>query len=285
MKILSVLKNAFDFFVFSSLFIAVCAVLMVVQTCIVFGVPVSWSLLAFVFSGSVCSYNLHWFLTPPHVSNASEKTLWNINYKHVHLALFIAGLITAVVSAVLLIEHWLWLGVTAVLTFLYTAPKIPHPLFTWLRSIAIGKTIFLAFAWMHITVLLPMLVMKTNIGPAAICFAVNRFFFIYAICIVFDRRDVAEDRKSGIKTLITYLDENGIDRLFWGSVVVAAITSLMLYTWMPVLTVLILIFPLLLLAFLYQPSKKNSSDYLYYFTLDGLMMLSAPFIILSKFAR
>lgn len=279
------LQKAFDFFVFSSLFIALCAVLMVVQTCILFQIPLNWSLLAFVFSGSVCSYNFHWFLTPPHTNNPSEKTLWNINYRHVHFVLFIAGLIGAGISALLLLENWFWLGITALLTFLYTAPKIEHPAFIWLRKVAMGKTIFLAFAWMHITVLLPMLIAHKSLHAAEICFAVNRFFFIYAICIIFDRRDVEEDRRHGVKSMIVILNDKGIDRLFWGSVITTALTLVILSFWVSFVTVIILSIVLILVGILYQPSKKNHSDYLYYFILDGLMMLSAPFIILSKFVR
>ncbi len=282
---INLLKKAFDFFVFSSLFIAVCAVLMVLQTYLLFQVPVSVTLILFVFCGSVCSYNFHWFLTPPHVQNPSRKTLWNINYKYVHLALATAGLIGAAITAFLLIQHWFWLGVTAFLTFLYTAPKIPHPLFTWLRKIALAKTIFLAFAWTHITVLLPLLVGGDEINWAAIVFTVNRFFFLYAICIVFDRRDVEDDKKAGIQSLITFLDEKGIGIIFWGSVIVAVITNIILLNWFSGMTCFLLFVPVFVLILLYQPSKKNSSDYLYYFTLDGLMALSASLLILIKFVR
>jgi hypothetical protein len=38
------------------------------------------------------------------------------------------------------------------------------------------------------------------------------------------------------------------------------------------------------MASLYSYAKKTTSDYLYYFLLDGLMALSAPILILAKFA-
>src|SRR6476646_1402068 len=157
------LKRLFDFFVFSSLFIALCAVLMVYQTCFLFSIPFSFTLAAFVFSGSVCSYNFHWYLTPPHVQEPSEKEVWNISNKRIHLVLFIIGLIGAGICTLLLINHWFWLGITAFVTFLYSAPKISHPAFSYLRNIAVGKTIFLAFAWMHVTTLLPMVINLKNL--------------------------------------------------------------------------------------------------------------------------
>lgn len=199
--------------------------------------------------------------------------------------MFIVGAVGSAVFTFLLIDHWFWLGVTAFVTFLYSAPKVNHPLFFYLRKIAIGKTIFLAFAWMHVTTLLPLVIHVKTLVAADVWFVINRFFYIYAICILFDYRDVEEDRKSGIKSLITYLSEKGIDRLFWGAMVMVLITSILLLNYFSIATVVALLIPAAILSLLYYPSKKNFSDYLYYFVLDGLMMLSAPLLLLIKFAR
>lgn len=279
------LKKIFDFFVFSSLFIALCAVLMTYQTCFLFSIPFSFALAGFVFSGSVCSYNFHWYLTPPHVEQPTEKEEWNISNKKIHLLLFIAGLIGSAVFTFLLIEHWFWLGITAFVTFLYSAPKISYPIFSHLKKVALGKTIFLAFAWMHVTTLLPIVIQLKTLNIYHVWFVVNRFFYIYAICILFDYRDVEEDKNAGIRSLITYLSEKGIDALFWGSIVVVLITSFLLLNSFSVAEMIALLIPVLILSLLYYPSKRNFSDYLYYFILDGLMMLSAPLLLLIKFAR
>jgi len=258
---------------------------MVYQTCFLFSIPFSLFLAGFVFSGSVCSYNFHWYLTPPHVAEPSEKEVWNICNKRIHLVLFIAGLISSAVFSFLLIKHWFWLGITAFVTFLYSAPKISHPAFSYLRNIAVGKTIFLAFAWMHVTTLLPMVMNMKRLEMHHVWFAVNRFFFIYAICVLFDYRDVEEDKRAGIRSLITFLPEKGVDTLFWGSISVVVLTSALLLGYFSILEISVLLLPVLILSFLYYPSKRNFSDYLYYFILDGLMMLSAPLLLLIKFAR
>ena len=72
--------------------------------------------------------------------------------------LFFAGLTGAALCALLLLKHWLWLGLTALFTFLYSAPMINHPYTKWLRKIAVGKTVYLALAWTHVTALLKLLV-------------------------------------------------------------------------------------------------------------------------------
>ena len=148
-----------------------------------------------------------------------------------------------------------------------------------------GKTIFLAMAWMHITMLLPLFIAAKPLQAQAIWFAVNRFFFLYAICIVFDRRDVETDRAAGIKSIVTFLSNKGIDGLFWITTSLVLATSCILLQWFSLVTMAIISLPTAVLAFLYQPSKTNNSDYLYYFILDGLMAVSAPILILAKFAR
>ncbi len=47
--------------------------------------------------------------------------------------------------------------------------------------------------------------------------------------------------------------------------------------------ILLLLIPGIILAFLYPMARRNFSDYLYYFILDGLMMLSALLSILMAF--
>lgn len=278
------MKKFFDFFLFTSLFIACCAVLMVYQTALLFALQLPATFYAFVFAGTVCSYNFHWYLTPPDINQPTKKLKWSLSNRTVHFWLFVLSLAAAGILALLLFQYWLYLGISAVLTFLYSAPMINHPLTVRLRSIAIGKTIFLAFAWTHITTLLPLLIADA-LAAEHIWFAVNRFFFLYAICIAFDRRDVENDRKAGIKSLITYFSLKGVDRLFWFSLAAALFTFFPFWKWLSIAELLCLLVPVLLMGLLYNQSKQTTADYFYYFLLDGLMALSAPLLILAKFAR
>ena len=279
----NIFKKGFDFFVFTSLFIATCAALMVYQTTLLFNIPLSYKLVGFVLSGTVCSYNFHWYLTPPNVGGPTEKVIWNIKNRYIHLGLFFIGLIGAAVFSFLLIDHWFWLGITAFVTFLYSAPKIPFPAFSYLRKIAVGKTVFLAFSWMHVTALLPLVIYNDHLTDPQVWFVVNRFFLIYPICILFDYRDREADKKDKIRSLITILSEGGIDILFWGCMVAFFASIVFLTAWFSILVCIALAIPGIIVCLLYYPSKNNSSDYLYYFVLDGLMMLSAPLVIICRY--
>src|SRR5579875_2420171 len=129
---------------------AVCAVVMVWQSYYLFHLPLFYAFTGFVFFGTLCSYNFHWFLTP-YIPATSARVLWSVRFKWLHLLLYIVGAVGAAYFLYQLRQYWQWLLFTAFLTFLYSAPKVPITPFIQLRKIAVAKTLFLAFAWTHIT--------------------------------------------------------------------------------------------------------------------------------------
>jgi 4-hydroxybenzoate polyprenyltransferase len=275
------LKSIFNFFIFSSLYIALCAVIVVYQLHLLFPqVIISAALYVFIFFSTVCSYNFHWYLTQ-HSVTGSARLAWALKYKSLHLILYFIGLMGSAVCFILLRQHWFWIALGAFVTFLYSAPKIPLKIFVRLRRIAIGKTIFLAFVWMYVTTLLPLLISGEPWQTGFTWLACSRFFLVYAICILFDYRDREDDKAVGIRSMITWLSERGINILFALSILLFAIFTGILYTSGFTATVIfLLLIPGVLVAALYNYAKRNFSDYLYYFVLDGLMMLSGLLLIL-----
>lgn len=269
-------QRLLHFLVFSSLFIASCAVIMTAGTNQLFWLEYDMQqYLLFVFFSTICSYNFHWYLTPKSATEAI-RIKWTQENRLIHILLFGISFLGSAYIFFQLIEHWIWLSGGAILTFLYSAPKLNYQPFIWLRKIAIGKTIFLAFVWMYVTTAVPFILGGKLVSPPALWFVVNRFFFIYAICILFDYRDRINDRKQGIRSMITYFDETGINRLFYGSIVLVLISTIALQMlgFSSFITATLFI-PVIILVGLYSYAKRNFSDYLYYIVLDGLMMLSA----------
>jgi hypothetical protein len=118
------------------------------------------------------------------------------------------------------LHQWEWLLATAFITFLYSAPKIPFPPFNHLKKIAVGKTIFLSLVWTHTTAILPLVLSNVHWQDQHFLFVINRFFLIYPICILFDYRDREEDKREGIKSMITHFSEKGIKALFYSSLLI-----------------------------------------------------------------
>lgn len=277
------LKKCIDFFLFSSFFIAICAVLMSFQAISLFSLSLPvFDFLSFVFFSTACSYNFHWYLSR-HSNSDNERIQWTKKHAGFQLTAMILSGICVLYYAFQLFDYWFWSMIAVILTFLYSAPKLPFPVFHKLRSIAVGKTIFLSFVWTYVTTMLPMLISDKVTGQQEIFYTVQRFFLVYAICILFDYRDRKEDKEAGIRTLITNLPEKGIDKLFYGSIMTFAVFSMLLY-WenTSVLVALILFIPGIITFFLFPFAKKNHSDYFYYGVLDGLMMLSAIFTSLLR---
>lgn len=257
--------------------------MMLYQTSILFSFSVPFAFYCFLFFGTLCSYNFHWYLTPPH-SN-SVKARWHQKHQHLHLFLVAVSAVSSVAAASFLLTQWSLLLGSALIPLIYSAPQLNYRPTRFLRRIAIGKTIFLSVAWVHATVLLPFLLTNQKIASTHYAFLVNRFFFIYAVCILFDLRDRELDQQSGIRSLVTWLSLANVQRLFLFSVFVSIASSLLLTNTISDTQIFIINAPTLLLGLLYPAAQKTSSDFFYYFLLDGLLGLSAAIIILAKFAR
>lgn len=253
------------------------------QTLHLFGdIHVSFNLLLFIFFSTVCSYNFHWYLTSFSVTS-TKRILWTQQHKSLHIIFYFIGLGGSVFYFYLLRDHWLAISFGAFVTFLYSAPKLPQTFFRDLKKIAIGKTIFLAFVWSYVTTILPWIVSDVAWKNDFLYFMLSRFFLIYSICILFDYRDREDDKRDDIHSMITFLNERGINNLFLVSMILFAGATIYLYwynySWLLISALLI---PGIMVAALYNYAKKNFSDYLYYFILDGLMMLSALLMLVFR---
>jgi len=275
--------SLFRFFIYSNLFIAICALLMVNQTYELFlkTAPDQY-LLAFIFFATVCSYSFHWWLTSQSLLD-SPRIEWLKKHRVFHLVLFFIGIAGSIIFFFFLSSNWLPLLGAGITTFLYSAPKIPHPYFRALRKIAVGKTIFLSLVWMYVTTVLPVLFAGVTWTTPIVLFVISRFFFIYAICIMFDFRDRADDKAVGIRSMVTFFGEKGVNRLFFISLLIYAICTVILLPYgFSLLEIILLLIPGFITAAIYEYAKKHFSDYLYYFILDGLMMFSALLMLIIR---
>lgn len=274
------MKKIIDTLLFSSVFIAVCAVAMTAQTVQVLSLhQFKPFYFLFVAGGTIASYNFHWYLSDaPVKNNKSERLNWTLKHKAFLLPFAFAGLLIALAAFYFLRENWYWMTVSIIVTFLYSAPKISTGTGNWLKKIAVAKTIYLAFTWTFVTAVLPVIIAHLRINFQGAAFILHRFFFLYALCILFDNRDRKEDKKQGIRSLITIVNENGVGIIFYLSVTLSILFALLyegIYS--TSITGMLLCIPVITLALLFNYVKKNKNDYLYYFLLDGLMILSFLF--------
>src|SRR5258706_8832961 len=115
------------------------------------------NLLFFVFFSTLCSYRFHWYLASENASS-SPRIIWTAKHRPLYVIIFFIGIAGALFLFFRLWHYWYWLGFSAFVTFLYSAPQIPGKYFRMLRKVALGKTIFLAFVWMYVTTILPIII-------------------------------------------------------------------------------------------------------------------------------
>ncbi|HVI49093.1 MAG TPA: UbiA family prenyltransferase [Chitinophaga sp.] len=277
------IKSLYNLFLFTSIFISLCALLMIWQTNQLLDLHYDQHTFhLFVFFSTICSYNFHWYLTPGTYSS-SDRIRWGNTHRPLMLFLCGVGLAGTLFYFWQLRAHWFALSGGAMLTFLYSAPKLPYRPFTWLRRIAIGKTLFLTFVWTYVTTILPVFIANEPFSWGAIWFALHRFSLIYAICILFDYRDIESDKKEGIRSLITYLDLKDLNKVYYASLLLAALSALMLTPQATTPVIITLLIPVAATALLTRKAHHTQSDYLFYFVLDGFMALSAVLHIIFRF--
>lgn len=241
----------------------------------------AFHLMGYIASATLLSYNLHWYL----MSEKSGMTLrmtWTIQHKNMLLFLSIAGAAAAFYFWLHLLHWWLPVSIPAIIALVYTAPNVPA--LNTLKIIAYGKTFLLAFTWTYVTVLLPLIIFNHGFTQVQLVFCLSRFSLIYAICLLFDNRDSEEDLNQGLITLPTRVSARTIGFIFYTMIIFHVFITLTLIQYdFPRKEVPGLILPGIILAFLYRRSIQRPSDYLYYFILDGLMMLSAMLSIMMAF--
>ncbi len=237
--------------------------------------------ISFVFFSTLASYSIHWYLTDEKTEITDTRTFWLAKNKRIHAIFFI---VSSLGCAYFLLSEWQyikWILPSIFLTLLYSAPKF----FPRLKKFILGKTILLALMWTYVTSALPFLIIDTPWQFSYTLFFINRYFLIFPICILFDLRDKDYDKATGVKSLITVLSAKKIKVTFNICIILNIISALLLAVCGNINTVdiFILLIPTALTFLLYSKSLKTKSDYLFYFTLDGLMALSPILYFIMTF--
>jgi 4-hydroxybenzoate polyprenyltransferase len=261
------------FIVFTNIFIVICSLVMSVYTSLLFKLPVNYSLLLFTASGTLCSYSLHWALPSTHLP-LSPRERWSRANRVLLLLLFCFGFLLSFYSFLELRQYFNVIVPLIILTFLYSSGKLPAGPFRFFRKYFIGKTIYLAAMWTLVTAFLPLYISGLSWNASHSIFIINRFFFLFAICILFDLRDRDADSAQGIRSLITLLNPGGIRILFYSSLALSFLSTTILYKTFTFTELIIIQLPAAVAVFIYSYSVQTRSELWFFFFLDGLMMLS-----------
>lgn len=197
----------------SNIYISLAAVALTVATQVQLGMHPQWHPYLFIiFFATLFEYNLHRLITVLTNKEAlkSEKHRWvNENMKAFYLLVFISVVGFGVVAFLAKKEVLVTFTPIALITVLYSIPVSANPKHLLrLREIPYLKIFMIAAIWAASTILLPIVQSAETFSQTHI-FAMlsERFFFILAITIPFDIRDLEADGQQELKTIPMLLGE------------------------------------------------------------------------------
>lgn len=232
------------------------------------------AILLFVFFATLLTYHVHSLINGIYLPTTARH-VWNSQNKPLLVIMIGIALAGTVYFFLPFVHRPIPFVLAGLLTFLYSAPNLRGKAFAFLRSIAVGKTFYLAFMWTFSTTLLPLLALDADTSTTNNAFTLSRFFLVYPICILFDRRDMQEDRSKGIRALPTLLNDKSLGYIYYGSLFLSMFFALA-FNWPDFhISSFFLFLPPLICMFLFGFTRHRKGDLLYYIVLDGLMMLSA----------
>ncbi|MGI4021297.1 MAG: UbiA family prenyltransferase [Janthinobacterium lividum] len=284
-------RPAFDFLLFSNLFMALCAVAQAMVTFILIDFQPIYPVLAILFLSTFCIYNFSILLSKPKdpAKSPFKRVRWFFSYYRWMVTI-------TVISAMLLLplfflvsnESKLLLVFLSILSFGYGLPMFTAGNQKFgLRNIPGLKLLLIGITWTLSVVLLPVFEIEhihhLKIADADILLlTAKRFLFITVIAIPFDIRDLFQDHKLGLKTIpVVFGEKNAY--LLCQILLIAYLILLFLFrnhgfdNNFFALTITIV-----LAGWLIFRSKFEKNEYYYFFFLDGVLILQYVLMIIFK---
>jgi len=245
--------------------------------------------LLLIFFATLFEYNRHRFLflfTKNKAALLSEYPWIRENTKKLYVIVIVSviGFIVAIVST----KTAILLGFVplAIITFLYSTPGLNGENYLFkLRNIPYLKIFLIAFVWSASTILLPVIQAGEQIFQTQVLLLfTERFFFIFAIAIPFDIRDMQADRDAGIKTIPMLINRNKALLLSYLSLSASFLISFFHYrtqnNWFIIEALCISL--IITYLFLKLQFFKNLTRY-YYPILDGTLLLQGVLVLVFYF--
>lgn len=270
----------------SNLYISFAAVFLTVETQIQLGMKPQWHPYLFIiFFATLFEYNLHRFITVITNKEAlnSDKHKWvKENLKGFYLLVFtsLAGFICVAFLAKK--EVLITLAPIALLTLFYSIPVFGNKKSIFrLREIPYLKIFLIAFVWASSTILLPIIQSNAIFNKVhVITMLAERFFFVFAITIPFDIRDIEVDKQAGLKTIPLLFNENTSNAIANLSLFIFFLISFFHYQIQNYWSIIGALSISTLTTFLFLNEKKfKKLTYYHYGILDGTMLLQGLLVL------
>jgi hypothetical protein len=275
---MKVLKQLLNFYINSSIHVALALYSLAWITLIEFDIPYNETVLYFIFYASITGYN---FVKYFGIAKFHHRRL-AIWLKWIQVLSFICFCLMCFYATQLEKNTLLWVAIFGLATFFYAMPFLPKQFFVEsqqnLRSIGGIKVYIIAFCWMGVTVFLPLINTESLMSSDVVLAALQRFLFIMVLMLPFEIRDLQYDslklatipQKIGIKKTKTLgalmLIIMLVLEFFKDEMALSKIITLLIVT---MVTFLFLVF-----------SKKEQGNYYSAFWVEGVPILWLVLLLL-----
>lgn len=190
---MNLIKQLFNFYLNSSVHVALSVVSLSYITLKEFGVATDYNVLFFVLFATITGYNFVKFFG---IAKWHYRSLANW-LKVIQVFSFFSFLFMCYYMLQLEFRVLLYLSVFVVITFLYAIPILPKRFYLDsnhnLRDISGLKVYIIGMVWAGVTVILPLLNNDITINADVILTTIQRFAFVIALMLPFEIRDLAFD--------------------------------------------------------------------------------------------
>ena len=286
------LQSAFDFLLFSNIFMSLCAVAQALVTFHLIDSKPVYPVLGLLFTSTLGIYNFSILLSKPKQPNRSpyRRVRWFFAHNRLMVTFTIVSLLSLIPLFFLLsMQSRILLVFLSILSFCYSLPlfAIGDQKFG-LRNIPGLKPFLITLVWTLSCVLLPILeaqdqhLADVSMRDLAILIA-KRFLLIGALTVPFDIRDLFQDRQAGLKTIpVAWGEKNAY--LFCQLLLAGYIALLFLFRNNGFnVDFFALTITAILTGWLIFKSKWEKDEYYYFFYLDGVLILQYVSLVVFTF--
>lgn len=277
------MKAILQTFIYGAVFISLCVVALCMETSFLLGLPYNnFFFYLTVFSATLGQYNIHYYIKRS-ADPYSDRFFWSVQHRKIHLVFNAIGAIGLAIGITgLQPKNYLVLAIIAVIAILYSFPLLPFKKKKRLKDFGLLKIVTLAYVWALITVWFPVVTLTGITKEIEIVF-IQRFVFVFILCLIFDIRDVRNDGREGIRTIPVSL---GRKKSYW-----LANLLLVLFLGISFLHFRIsgqfmqfnaMIVSALVTYFVIDHSKRKRSDFFYLSAVDGMMMLQPILVYIGS---
>ncbi len=272
------LQDVIDFLLLGNFFIAACAAMQALQTCKLRYYSVAGSpILVFVFCATFLLYNIHkpvtyWlnkeFIANPRFQNAKRFEGF------LSILTFVATLVCLDCFFLFKQTGQLTVIISGVLSIAYVLPFLKGKR---LRDLPYLKIILISVVWAIVSVILPISLVGRGWGMPESLMFLEKIFFIFALTIPFDIRDMGWDAETGVKTIPLSIGSEKAKRLA-SYAIIASFLIVCVLSYFNVYTLnqyIVLSISLILSEYLIHKTQTNESNLFFYGFIDGQLLFQS----------